>query len=144
MYGSAISVGLIPTPSDVTGADEEWSFYTHDNHWMSLPAELVRFSIRKDGFVSLYAGREPKRIVTRPFVFQGNTLKINFSTSARGWLYVKVLAEDGSATLSSGELFGDRINRIVDLDGALGALAGKNVYMEIELMDADFYAFQFE
>ncbi len=145
VYGSCYpSVGLIPMPSDVAGADEEWSFYTHDNHWMSLPAELVRFSIRKDGFVSLYAGREPKRIVTRPFIFQGDTLKINFSTSARGWLYVKVLAEDGSATLSSGELFGDRVNRIVDLDGDLGALAGKNVHMEIELMDADFYAFQFE
>jgi len=145
VYGSCFpSVGLIPTPSAVPGADDEWSFYIYDNHWLSIPAEMVRVSMRKDGFVSLHADREPKKIVTKSFTFEGSELKINFSTSARGWLYLKVCADDGSAILSSCELFGDRINRIVDLDGNLSALAGKSVHLEIELKDADFYAFQFQ
>ncbi len=145
IYGSCYpSVGLIPTPSAVRGAEDEWSFYVCDNHWMSVPAEMVRVSMRKDGFVSLHAGREPKTVVTKSFAFEGNELCINFSTSARGYLILKVCPDDGSAALSSCELFGDRVNRIVDLDGDMGALAGKSVHLEIELMDADFYAFQFQ
>lgn len=145
VYGSCYpSVGLISTASDIPGADDEWSFYTYDNHWLSLPAVSVRYTIRKDGFASLHADREEKTIVTKPFIFEGSMLKINFSTSARGWMYVKLYAEDGSAELSSCELFGDRINRIVDFDGDIAALAGKEVHLEIRLKDADFYAFQFE
>lgn len=145
VYGSCYpTVGLISTPSGVPGADDEWTFHVYDNHWLSVPTDFVRYTIRKDGFASLHADKDVKKIVTKPFVFEGDTLKINFSTSARGWMYVRVAAEDGSAAVSSCELFGDRINRIVDFDGELGALAGKEVRMEIEMKDADFYAFQFE
>ena len=145
VYGSCYpSVGLIPTPPSVPGAEGEWSFYICDNHWMSEPAIMARCSMRRDGFVSLHADREPKSIVTKSFSFEGSELRINFATSARGYLVLKVCADDGGATLSSCELFGDRIDRIVDLDGDLGALAGKSVHLEIELKDADFYAFQFQ
>ena len=144
VYGSCYpSVGLISTPSAVPGADDEWSFYVQDNHWLGAPADAVRCSIRKDGFVSLRAGSRPETIVTKPFVFEGDRLTINFSTSARGWLRLRVCADDGSGVLSSGELFGDRVDRPVDLDGDLGALAGKSARLEIDLLDADLYAFQF-
>lgn len=145
VYGSCYpNVGLIESPSRVKGADNEWSLYCNDNHWMGIPAELFRLTLRKDGFVSLHAGIQPQRIVTKSFTFQGSELKINFSTSARGGLYITLLTDDGKIRLNSGELFGDSINRVVDFDGALESLAGQSVHMEIELCDADFYAFQFQ
>lgn len=144
VYGSCYpSVGLISTPSPFPGAEDEWSFYVYENHWLGVPAEAVRYSIRKDGFISLHAGDKPASVVTKPFVFEGHELEINFSTSARGYLHLRLCADDGSAALSSGELFGDRINRTVDLDGDPAALAGKSVHLEIDMLDADFYAFQF-
>ncbi len=144
VYGDCFpTVGFIRTPSDVPGADDEITFYAHDNHWMSIPADLVRYTLRQDGFVSLHAGAEEKTIVTKPFTFEGDTLTINFSTSARGYLHIKLCAEDGGQTLSSCELFGDRVNRVVDFDGSVADLAGRAVHMEMTLLDADLYAFQF-
>ena len=144
VYGSCYpSVGLISTPSGTPGAGEEWSFYTFDNHWMGEPTQAVRYTIRKDGFISLHAGARPETVVTKSFIFEGNRLEINFSTSARGYLRLRLCAEDGSVQLSSGELFGDRVSRAVDLDGDVSALAGKPVRLEIEMLDADLYAFQF-
>ena len=144
VYGSCYpSVGLIPTPSGAPGAEEEWNFYTFDNHWMGEPTQAVRYTIRKDGFISLHAGARPETVVTKSFIFEGNRLEINFSTSARGYLRLRLCTEDGSVQLSSGELFGDRVSRAVDLDGDVSALAGKPVRLEIEMLDADLYAFQF-
>ena len=73
-------MGLISTPSSIQGADEEWSFYIHDNNWMGVPGEMVRYSIRKDGFISLHAGSVPETIVTKSFTFEGNELNIAFNS----------------------------------------------------------------
>ena len=145
VYGSCYpNVGLITSKGFVEGSDDELSMYGNDNHWMSKPAILFRMAIRKDGFVSLHAGIKPEKIITKSFTFDGDMLLINFSTSARGYMYVRIISDDGSAMLSSCELFGDRANRIVDFDGSVAALAGKSVHIEIDMCDADFYAFQFQ
>lgn len=145
VYGSCYpAIGLISTPSDIEGADEEWSVYTDDNHWLGNYTDLVRNTIRKDGFVSMHADRDPVKLVTKSFIYDGTELDINFSTSARGYMMIKLVDDDGDAILSSCELFGDRVNRVVDFDGEVSALAGKSVHMEIEMKDADIYAFQFK
>ena len=59
---------------------------------------------------------------------------VNFSTSARGHLYVRVRGADGGEARSI-ELFGDRGDR--------GSLKGREVTVEFELLDCDLYSFRF-
>ena len=50
--------------------------------------------------------------MTKPIRFQGSELTLNFSTSARGFVYLTIRAEDGKE-LHSTELFGDKVDRVV-------------------------------
>jgi hypothetical protein len=103
---------------------------------------LRRYTIRPDGFVSFNAPYKPATIVTKPFVFKGKTLSVNFSTSALGYIRIKLIGE--GQTLESVELFGDTLNRKVSFtNGDLASLSGKPVTMEIILRDADIYSFKF-
>ena len=81
-------------------------------------------------------------MVTKPFVFAGRSLSLNFATSAMG--YVRIRLVGGDQTLESVELFGDTLDRIVPFqNGEAAALSGKPVVMEITLSDADLYSFKF-
>lgn len=135
--------GFLETASDIKGADPELSMLAPDNHWMGEPARLIRYSMRCDGFVSLHAGDKEETIVTKPFTFEGSELRINFATSAWGYLYITLVAEDGTK-VESGEIFGNKIDRRVGFpEGAVAALAGKAVTMEVRMRDADLYSMQF-
>jgi hypothetical protein len=135
--------GFLETASDIKGADPELSMLAPDNHWMGEHARLIRYSMRCDGFVSLHAGDKEECIVTKPFTFEGGELHINFATSAWGYLYITLVAEDGT-TVESGEIFGNKIDRKVGFPaGAVAALAGKAVTMEVRMRDADLYSMQF-
>ncbi len=144
LYGDGyVALGLVETPAR-HGAETEFSFYSVINEWnMERPAQVVRYTLRKDGFVSLNAPYAGATVVTRPFTFGGQGLSLNFSTSARGCLFVTLTAEDGTVA-RSGELFGNSCDRIVDFDCDLSALAGKPVVMEIRMRDADLYSVKFD
>ena len=143
VYGDCYpAVGMIETPSPLPGAPMELSMYAFDNHWSQRPAELRRHAIRIDGFVSYTAPYKVQKVITKPFVFDGDHLSINFATSAAG--YIKIALKGENATLGSFELFGDSLNRrVVFEDGDLAFLAGKPVIMEIQMSDADIYSFKF-
>jgi len=143
VYGTAYpSWGMIETPSDMPGADPEISIYVFENHWADKPADFVRYTIRLDGFMSLHAGAKEKQIVTKPFIFDGSEMRINFATSARGYLFITLTAEDGTV-LESCETFGNSTDRRVHFDGDVAALAGKAVTMTVRMLDADLYAIRF-
>ena len=132
------------TASDIKGADPELSMFAPDNHWMAEPARLIRYSLRCDGFVSLHAGDKEETVVTKAFTFTGSELYINFATSAWGYLYITLVAEDGTR-VESGEIFGNKIDRKVAFpEGSVEALSGKTVTMEARMRDADFYSMQFK
>ena len=118
--------------------------YIVANHWMGIPAQLYRYTMRADGFVSYNATYKPQVLTTKPFIFEGDALFINFSTSAIGYLYIKIKDEDGNE-INSEELFGDKIDRLVGFrDGTPAQFKGKPVVMEINMSDADIYSFQFK
>jgi len=144
VYGDCYpAVGLIEIPSDRSGAPNELSLYAFDNHWSGIPGQLRRYTVRVDGFVSYHAPYQAARIVTKPFIFDGQSLSINFATSARGYLLIKLIGD--GAVLESCELFGDSLDRRVPFEnGAVASLAGKPVTMEITMRDADIYSFKFE
>ena len=77
-----------------------------------------RYSLRKDGFVSASAPMAVGWLVTKPIVFAGNVLKINFETSAAGSIRVETQTADGTP-LAGLELedcrveFGNRLAHVV-------------------------------
>ncbi len=144
-YGDCYpSYGMIETPSDIPGAPNEISMYSRENLWVG-PGVWVRYALRLDGFVSLHADDKEKVIVTKPFIYKGNKLKINFSTSAWGNMFFTLIDENGNE-YASVETFGDSVNRTVHFidEDILFKLQGKPVRLRVSLKDADLYSIKFE
>jgi len=143
-YGDGYpAYGMIETESDVPGADNEISFLLPINKWIK-PIDLVRYSIRMDGFVSLHAGgKQEEIVVTKQFVYSGEELYANFSTSAMGYLHFTLTTWDNESVTSC-EIFGDSTDRRIPFPGnAVSALKGKSVTLTIRMRDADIYAIRF-
>ena len=98
-----------------------------------------------DGFASVKAGYEEKTLQTPLFTFEGEELRLNFRTSARGSIYLQILDENNAPIegYSTCELFGDSVDRIVDFDKPLSALQGKAVRFRFVMQDAEIYALRF-
>ena len=108
---------------------------------------LVRYALRLDGLASLHAGYGGGTMTTKPIRFTGNALELNHSTSAAGSMRIELQDETGAplpgfALADCDEVIGDEIARAVSWKGAsdLGALAGNDIRLHIELKDADLYA----
>lgn len=127
----------------------EMSMYCTEHHRLESNC-IRRYTLRPDGFVSvngLYNGGE---MVTKPFVFEGRKLTLNFATSAVGLVLVEMLDEAGKtipgySADDCDELFGDELDRTVTWNGEadLRQLAAKPVRLRFALADADLYAFRF-
>lgn len=150
VYGDCYpSVGFIETESMLEFAPSEYSIYCSEKHWSNEPAKLRRYTFRKDGFVSRHSSYKGGKVVTMPFLFEGDTLKVNFSTSARGYIRVKAFAKnllDGHRydVLTSYEIFGDSLDRTVVFDRSLAEFAGRETFLEFEMKEADLYSMVIE
>lgn len=133
----------------VTTSKEELSLYvSHNGGYPSL--HLRRYSLRPDGFVSVAAGFSGGEMITKPLVFTGNRLLINYATSAAGGLKVEIQTPGGQPlngfTLADcPEMVGDRLEGAVRWKGGddLRRLAGKPVRLRFVLCDADLYSVRF-
>lgn len=143
-YGSSyIAPGMLETPSSTPGADNEISLYACEGRFMPEPARIYRYTVRLDGFASQRAPYSGAHLLTRPFIFDGDCLHINFATSAAGHIRILLVRDDGLAA-DSGELFGDSADRIVRFDRSILPFAGRPVTMQIDMYDADIYSFIFQ
>lgn len=137
--------GLIETPGR-RGDDPEYSQFVSVGHWSDGGKDLDRYAIRVDGFCSYrakYNNRKPYLLTTKRVTFSGEEMRINFSTSARGGLYVTIRNEAGRS-ITTDEIFGDAIDRPVGFrDGKVADFAGKPVTIEFRMSDADLYSFRF-
>ena len=145
VYGDSYpAYGMIETKAE--NGEGELSIYIPEGHWSHTPTKLWRYTIRLDGFASFRSGYEQKKLVTKPFTFEGEQLEINFRTSAAGGVYINFLDEEGNrlAGYESCEYFGDTTCRKINFEKSLSELNGKTVRMEILLSDADIYSFVIE
>lgn len=143
VYGSCYPArGLLPVKGKLSD-DDELAFYVFDNRWSGEAERLLLYRIRQDGFISRHATYAEQRVVTKPLVFNGREMLVNFSTSARGHMYVTIRDKSGRA-LKSVELFGDKVDRPVDFSGDLSSFSGIPVVVEFALSDADLYSFKFK
>ena len=149
-WQSATAWGMVETPPLFVGGPPELSFYVTDNARVGGPSRLRRYTLRIDGFASVYAPLTGGTVVTRLISFEGEYLEINFSSSAGGRLRIELQDECGNPiqgfALEDCDLqYGDQIDRVVTWNGKaeVSELAGRAVRLHFELKDADVFAFRF-
>jgi hypothetical protein len=151
VYGDGfVGLGLLESRAEDPTAEPELSLYIHEDHWKG-PTRLRRHTLRMDGFMSMHAGGTQGELVSKPFVFSGRRLTLNFATSAAGSIKVELLGQDdrplpGFSLAECDELFGDNLDRTVTwADHAdLSALAGQPIRLRMVLSDADLYSLKFQ
>jgi len=151
LYGDGYqNWGLIETAADDPLAPPELSIYVDENGWKTA-VRARRYTLRLDGFVSLYAPAARGEAVTKPLVFAGKRLTLNFSTSAAGNLRIEL--QDGTGNPIPGyaladcdEIFGDTLGRVVTWKDhpEVRALAGRPIRLRIVMQDADLYSLQLQ
>lgn len=146
-----VTVGVMATAKD------EMSIYVA-RHYTFPSAHLERMVLRTDGFVSVHAGYLGGELVTRPLVFQGDNLVLNFATSAAGSIRLEIQDAQGNplpgfALEEAPVIWGDEIERTVrwershakaTSDKPLTRLAGKPVRLRFVMKDADLYSLRFQ
>ena len=135
---------MLETPAD-DGINTDLSMFMPINYSPidseQTPEKLCRYVFRRDGF-AYYSGKYTgQTFVTNEFLFDGDYLEINFSTSARGNMFVTITSEDGEVAKTC-ELFGDNDSRRIDfIDNDLAIFKGKKVKLHFEMRDAKLYSF---
>ncbi len=133
---------LEPQPGEI-------SLY-YSQHYRHPTAHMVRATLRTDGFVSVHADARGGEMLTRPLIFEGRELVLNYSTSAVGSVRVELqdangLPIPGFAMAECLDIYGDEIERVVrwKTTSDVSPLAGKPVRVRFELKDADLYSIRF-
>jgi len=90
----------MPALNVVQTGDEEMSLYLECDYAQPT-VHLKRFSLRLDGFASVRAGYDGGEMITKPLIFQGERLFINFATSAPGSVRVEIQDPDGRPSPAS-------------------------------------------
>ena len=124
--------------------------YQTSNNEMSFYVRGIRRVLRIDGFAALKAYEKPGTLITKPFIFDGDQLTMNYSTSAAGSLQVSFFDPiSGKELIGLGskdctEVVGDEIDGIIPFhEGLLKKISGKPVQMKVVLKDAELYSFKF-
>lgn len=139
----------------VQTSDREISLYVSENYGnypdgVNRVPRLRRSVIRVDGFVSVNAPYDGGQMLTKPVVFKGTKLVVNYSTSAVGGIKVEIQDQSGAAVpgfalTDATEIYGDEIERVVSWRHGpnMGRLAGKPIRLRFLMKDADLYSMRF-
>lgn len=145
-----VSRSNYPALNIVETGNNEMSVYVNESYAQE-GAHLKRYAMRIDGLVSLHAGIKEGSIITKPILFDGKELEINYSTSAAGFVKVEVLDADGKVISGfskneAREIIGNEIKKIVDWKSNqfLSSFTGKPIRLKFYLKDADLFSFKFD
>ena len=135
--------GLVQT------APDEMSIYYSQNY--RFPTHHLRRGVfRLDGIASASAGYEAGELITKPILFSGGKLVLNYATSASGSVRVELQDASGKPLegfelANSRELYGDEIAETYSWKSGedVSTLAGKPVQLRFVLKDADLYSYRF-
>jgi hypothetical protein len=138
----------MPAWGIVQSAPDEFSMYVSE-HYGWPDNRLRRVTVRRHGFAAAHAGAAGGEFTTRVVKFGGDTLILNYATSAAGSVEVEIQDEHGAAipgfTLADVEpLYGDELDAPVSWKSKarLAELIGKPVRFRFVLNDADLFAIQ--
>lgn len=146
-----IGWGVVETKSSLEGAPNELSIYATESVWTGTSSILRRFTLRIDGFVSVYAPMACGELITKSLIFEGSKLILNFSSSAAGDIRVEIQNETGSpmpgySLEDCTPVFGDSIEREVywNKGSDVSEFKGKVIRLRFVIRDADLFSFQFK
>ncbi len=134
--------GLLKLPD----LPEEWSVYATEGYYSGPNSRLRRFVYRMDGFVALSGSGE---VLTKPFTFIGDSMKLNYKCSEGGFIQVELCDQSGQPIEGLAgndcQLTGDATNQNVSwMSGqTLGKLSGTPVRLRFILKNAELFALQF-
>lgn len=148
--GNWVSRNGVPATGLIRTGPSEMSIYVGQNY-VQPTAHLGRYTMRLDGFASVNAPYAGGEMVTKPFVVEGASLALNYSTSAAGGIRVEVQTAAGEPipgyTLEECPVIvGDSIERAVRwaTRDDLAALRGQAVRLRFVLKDADLFALRIQ
>ncbi|MCH2374060.1 MAG: hypothetical protein MK538_07730, partial [Planctomycetes bacterium] len=154
------SRGVWAMPNPIRMGDELWIYYVgsnrdHDDnidptadgkHLTGISGAVLR----RDGFVSAYAGYEGGQITTPPIRFAGRRLELNVDTSGGGSIVVEILDTSGQpiagyAASDAIAVNGNSVRMPVLWRGGddVASLAGRDIRLRFYMRDCKLYAFQF-
>ncbi len=156
-------LGLVETESVIPGLPDELSIYSPEGYYggpdgLGNRCRLRRYTYRMDGFVSVQAPPEGGEFVTKPLVFEGNQLVLNFSTSGAGHIRVEFQDVDGQpiegfALADSPTVYGDNIAYVMrwhkrggkkgQYTSDVSRLAGRPVRLKFAMKEADLFSIRF-
>lgn len=120
------------TTCGVADAGSQFFIYVCE-HYNHPDCRIVRYSLPRHRFASLYAPREGADVVFKTFTAKSEHLFMNYSTSAAG--YVEIGGQ---------KYFGNELSREILFDGKpLGALRGRELSLKVKLCEADLFAVTF-
>jgi hypothetical protein len=135
--------GIIPT------GDREISLYVQ-KYYGSPQTGLRRYTLRPDGFAAVEAPYAGGEMTTKTLSFTGQSLYINYATSAAGSIRVQLLDGDGVEIPGFEadkcfEIIGNQIARAVRWNDSadISSLAGTPVRLRFIMKDAELYSIQF-
>ena len=143
--------GIVPTPD----SDTRMSIYVN-RHTGYPSAHIARYTLRYDGFISVFAPYSGGELLTKPLKFgaadgsEKVELVINYATSTPGAVRCEILDEigkpiEGFSLAECDEIVGDEIERVVSWKGRtdLKDVAGKPVRLRFAMKAADLYSIRF-
>ena len=140
----------MPARGIVQTSSNEFSMYLSE-HFSWPDNRIRRVTIRRHGFGSVHTGYAGGEFTTRPLIFTGKNLLLNYSTSAAGSIQVEVQDDQGKPlpgfSLSDMELmFGDELDAVVKWKSGrdLSSMSGKPVRLRVVMKDADLFALRFQ
>lgn len=136
-----------PPSNIITKNNEHWIYYLATNErWgaRKWDARLALAKLRLDGFFFLKAKNEEGTIITKPFVFDGESLEVNTS-SLNGYIKIEMLDQDGNTVASSKTYRGYdniRLNPEWNERNSLKQFKGENIRLKFILMNSKIFSFK--
>ena len=137
------ATGILPC-----GTDRMMMFVSR--HYLQSSWHVERLLLRTDGFASVTAPWRGGEMLTKPLIFSGKELVINYRTSAPG--FVRVELQDAGGQPIPGytlddcpEIIGDEVERSVAWKQGpdVSRLAGQPVRLRFVMKDSDLFALRF-
>ena len=150
-HDNSTAWGILETKSTIAGMPNELSIYSREAILRpDKSPRMRRYTVRIDGFVSVQAPLSGGEFTTKPLIFKGDKLIINFSSSAAGGISIEI--QDVTGKPISGfsladcpEIYGDQIEHVVTWKngGDISKLAGKGIRLRFVMKDADLFSMRF-
>ncbi len=148
--GNYAALNVFPLRDDTPGVQSEHWRYLNPQHLGIMVRDRLYY-LPVDGFASINAPFEQGEMVTKPLVFSGKELMLNFETSAGGFMRVEI--QDAAGQVISGysaedmkeDLRQNSRGCIVVWKGGsdVSKLAGQPIRLRFVMREADIYALRF-